>query len=154
MTFDHVIRWQIKNVIMHNASITKSTITKRDGNTYQNETLPYLHVTWCNHVITWYASFKIGGNAYQNERVPVLHFTWPNHTKVIKATAPKVVLVKGTQSQDKWSLIMWIPDKWRASNYKFYKNLKALNLKDKKTNKMYLFSGFKDYMIKAVPEIS
>ena len=49
--------------------------------------------------------------------------------KVIKATAPKLVLTKATHSY-KTSLITWYPDKWRASNHNFYKSFKALNLKD------------------------
>ena len=39
---------------------------------------------------------KLGGSTYKNEMVAYLHMTWPNHAKVIKATAPKVALMKGT----------------------------------------------------------
>ena len=39
---------------------------------------------------------KLGGNTYKNERVAYLHMALVNHAKVIKATAPKVALLKGT----------------------------------------------------------
>ena len=38
----------------------------------------------------------IGGNTYKNEMVTYLHMTWPNHAKLIKAAAPKIALMKGT----------------------------------------------------------
>ena len=31
---------------------------------------------------------KLGGNTYKNEMVAYLHMTWPNHARVGKATAP------------------------------------------------------------------
>ena len=62
-------RDQVTNWKHHSATITKATITNRGGNTY------FLHVTWCNHVITWQTS----GNTYQIRREPFLHFTWPDH---------------------------------------------------------------------------
>ena len=37
---------------------------------------------------------KLGGNTYQNEMVAYIYMTWPNHAKVIKATVPKVALFK------------------------------------------------------------
>ena len=38
----------------------------------------------------------IGGNTYNNEMVAYLHMTWLNHAKLIKAAAPKTALMKGT----------------------------------------------------------
>ena len=117
------------------STITKATVTKRGGNTYQNETLPFLHVTWCNHVITWHTNTKLFGNANQNEWVPLLQFMWPNHAKVIKLQPLKLRWWKFSFLQDTWSFIMWYPDKWRASNQNFYKSFNVLNLKDKKNKK-------------------
>ena len=48
---------------------------------------------------------KLGGNTYKNERVAYLHITWVNHGKVIKGAAAKVALMKGTnlsRSRDFW----------------------------------------------------
>ena len=67
ITLDHMIR--------HSATMTKATIIQLGGNTCQNETPPFLHVTWCNSVITWQTS----ENAFQNRWVPLFHFTRPNH---------------------------------------------------------------------------
>ena len=39
---------------------------------------------------------KLGGNTYKNERVAYLHMNSVNHAKVIKDTAPKVALMKGS----------------------------------------------------------
>ena len=39
---------------------------------------------------------KLGGNTYRNERVAYLHMTWVIHAKAIKVTASKVALMKGT----------------------------------------------------------
>ena len=39
---------------------------------------------------------KLDGNTYKNKRVAYLHIAWIDHTKVMKATAPKVTLMKGT----------------------------------------------------------
>ena len=39
---------------------------------------------------------KLNGNTYKNEMVAYLHMTWHNQAKLIKATAPKVALMKGT----------------------------------------------------------
>ena len=69
------------------------------------ESLPFLHVTWLNPVITWHTITRLGGNAYQNERVSLLHFKWPNHPKVIKATTHKLALMKGScsyRARDLW----------------------------------------------------
>ena len=41
---------------------------------------------------------KLGGMTYQNERTPFLHVTWPYRDKVIKATAPKLALMKDTHN--------------------------------------------------------
>ena len=65
MTFYHVIRWQIKNAIVQlsqRLQLLSVVVTH------------FLHVTWCNHAITW----QINRNAYQNRRVPLLHFTRPD----------------------------------------------------------------------------
>ena len=137
---------QVTNWKHHSTTITKATITTRGWNTYQNETLLFLHITWCNHVITWHTNTKFVGNANQNEWVPLFQFTWPNHAKVIKLQPLKLRWWKLSFLQDTWCLIMWYLDKWIASNYNFYKSFNELNLKDKKKNtfKMYLFSWFKD----------
>ena len=69
------------------------------------ETLSFLHVTWCNHVITRHTTTKHRRNTYQKEMIPLLHFMWPNHTKVNKAKARKVALMKGNYSyrtRDLW----------------------------------------------------
>ena len=39
---------------------------------------------------------KLDGNTYKSKWVAYLHITWIDHAKVIKATAPKVALMKGT----------------------------------------------------------
>ena len=48
---------------------------------------------------------KLGGNTYKNERVEYLDVTWVNYAKVMKTTAPKVAFMKGTnpsRSRDIW----------------------------------------------------
>ena len=99
--FDHVIMWQIKNVtvqfpqrlqsinvvrihirmkhyyyhISHDKITRSRDIQKNFGGIFKKATI-----------------IKIGKSAYQNERVP--YAMWPNHAKVIKATAPKLALMK------------------------------------------------------------
>ena len=119
MTLDHVIRCQIKSL---KVQLSRRLQSLNVVVIHQNETLPFLYVTWCNHVVTWQTS----ENAYQNRRVPLLHSMRPNHAEVIKAAVPKFALMKATdcyRARD--------PDKWRASNHNFYKSFKALKLKDK-----------------------
>ena len=103
------------------ATFTKTAITKLGWNTYANKIIPFLYVTW--FIIIWflysYKSFlyvtwscnllklpsvtskktittKFGWNIYKSEMVAFLHMTWPNQAKVVKATAPKIALIKGT----------------------------------------------------------
>ena len=48
---------------------------------------------------------KPGGNTYKNAMLAYLYMTWPNHAKLVKATAPKVALIKGAyldRSRDFW----------------------------------------------------
>ena len=75
-------------------------------------------------MITYHIATGVGGNAYQNERVPLLHFTWSNHAKVIKATAPKLALMKSTYSYSACDLLVNL-DKTKLKNlnnfkYKFW----------------------------------
>ena len=65
---------------------------------------------------------KLGGNTYKNERVAYLHMTWVNHAKVIKATAPIVALMKGTilnRPRDFWLYNILTNEK---SIYNLYKS--------------------------------
>ena len=57
------------------------------------------------------AATKLGGNIYKNERVAYLHMTWFNHAKVIKAIAPKVALIKGTNLNGQCDF--WLYDIWQ-----------------------------------------
>ena len=74
-----LITWSGDKLKPSKVTITKTKITRHGGNTYQNETLPFLHVSWRSHVIIWQITTKLGKSAYNNERVIPLHFTWPNH---------------------------------------------------------------------------
>ena len=61
--------------------------------------MSFLYVTLsCNLLQLHSATSKktIGGDKYKNEMVAYLHVTRPNHAKLIKAAAPKVVLMKGS----------------------------------------------------------
>ena len=106
MTFDHVMRWKIKNIKVQLSqrlqSLNVILIINHKWNTYQNETLPIIQVKRFNQVIISYTTTKLGGNAYQNQRVPLLHFTWPNHAKAIhmsnQATNSKLALMKSSHS--------------------------------------------------------
>ena len=128
-TFDHVIRWRIKSGILQLSrrlqSLNNVVIHIRMKH-YHSYKLP-LPTLPLHHVITSQTSW----NAYQNKRVPLLHFTWPSYAKVIKATVPKLSLMKGRDSYGTHDLWLCYPDKWRASDHNFYKSFKALNLKDK-----------------------
>ena len=128
--------------IYHN--FQEDTITKLGRNTYLNKMIPllygtsfiityflysytsFLYVMWSrNSLKTHSATFqkiiitKLGGNKYKNERVAYLHITWVNHGKVIKGTATKVVLMKGTnrnRSRDLWLYDILTNEK-RISNF-------------------------------------
>ena len=128
--------------IYHN--FQEDTITKLGRNTYLNKMIPllygtsfiityflysytsFLYVMWSrNSLKTHSATFqkiiitKLGGNKYKNERVAYLHITWVNHGKVIKGTAAKVVLMKGTnrnRSRDLWLYDILTNEK-RISNF-------------------------------------
>ena len=54
-----VIKRNIFHYLMKSGTVTSPfviTSTKRGGNKYHNETVPFLHVTWCIHVITWHTT--------------------------------------------------------------------------------------------------
>ena len=137
MTFDHVIRWEIKNVIV------------QSSRKLQLLNLVVIHIKMKHyHSYVWRGVItrsldrqlgmptKIGGcHSY---------ISWPNHAKVIKATAPKLVLIKSTHTYRTLGLWLCYPGKWRASNHNFRKSFKALNLKDKNNNKINLFLGLRD----------
>ena len=78
----------------HSAIFKKATITKYGEETYQNEKLPCLHFTWCNHVITWH--LRTSQRNFQEVYNCQIWWKWPNHAKVIKATIFKFALMKGT----------------------------------------------------------
>ena len=83
--------------------------------------MSFLYVMWSRDLLKLHKptskktiTSKLGGNTYKNERVAYLHMTWIDHAKVIKATVPKVALVKGiTSQQAMWFLIIWYHDKWK-----------------------------------------
>ena len=108
---------------LHSTTFKKATTTKFAGNTY---------------------------SAYQNEGVPFLHVTWPSHTKVIKARVTKLALMKDThpfRSRD--PLIMWYSDKWKVPYHNFCKCFKVSHLKRKKDRMKFICPRFKDYMVNA-----
>ena len=62
--------------------------------------MPFLYVKWSSNSLKRHSATSkrtittnVGGNTYQNEMVAFLHM---NQTKVVKATAPKVALMKVT----------------------------------------------------------
>ena len=97
---------------------------KLDWTSYMNKLIPFLsflyvtwfiitrflylymscpYVTWSRNLLNLHSATskktitnKLGGNTCKNETAAYLHMTRPNHAKVIKATAPKAVLMKGT----------------------------------------------------------
>ena len=82
---------------------------------------------------------RLGGNTYKNERVAYLHMTWVNHTKVIKATAPKVALMKVTnlnRPRDFWLYDILTNEK---SICNFYKSCQTSNLiEENAENKIFI----------------
>ena len=125
----------------------EDAITKLGWNTCANKMIPWLYVMWFIiapflysymsflfalwpiHLLKLHSAIskktmttKLGGNTYKNERVTYLHMTWVNHTKVIKASAPKVDLMKGTnlkRPRDFWLYDTLTNEK---SIYNFYKS--------------------------------
>ena len=107
MTFDHMIT-KLRTLYLN---FYKDTITKLGWNTWQHcfmsrdllySFMSFLCVMWSRNLSKLHSltskktiTTKLGGNTYKNERVVYLHITWANHSKVIKATAPKVALMKG-----------------------------------------------------------
>ena len=108
MTFDHVITKL--RTLYHN--FHKDTFTKLGWNTWYYcfmsldlfySYMSFLYVMWSRNLLKLHSptskktiTTKLGSITYKNERVAYLHMTWVNHAKVIKATAPKVALIKGT----------------------------------------------------------
>ena len=108
MTFDHMITKL--RTLYHN--FHKDTITKLGWNTWYYcfmsldlfySYMSFLYVMWSRNLLKLHSptskktiNTKLGSITYKNERVAYLHMTWVNHAKVIKATAPKVALMKGT----------------------------------------------------------
>ena len=92
---------------------------------------------------------KLGGNTYKNERVEYLHMTWVNHAKAIKAKTPKIALMKGTnlnRPRDFWLYDILTNEK---SICNFYKSCQTSNLIEKTQKILNLFFRFKIYMINA-----
>ena len=92
-----------------------------------SRTLLKLHSPTSKKTITT----KLGENTYKNERVAYLNMTWVNHTKVIEAKAPKVALMKGTnlnRPRDFWLYGILINEK---SIFNFYKSCWTSNLIEK-----------------------
>ena len=65
--------------------------------------MSFLYVMWSRNLLKLHSptskktiTTKLGGNTYKYESVAYIHMTWVNHTNVIKATAPKVALMKNT----------------------------------------------------------
>ena len=122
ITFDHVITWWVKSVILQ--------LSRKLGwNTYVKKMvllsvtwfilarflyfyMSFLYFTWSRNLLKLHSATsrkvittKLGGNTYKNEIVAYLHIMWPNHTKLIKATALKVALMKGihlSRPRDFW----------------------------------------------------
>ena len=74
---------------------------------------------------------KLGGNTYKNEMVAYIHMTWPNHTRVINATAPKVALMKGTHLNGSRDFLLYdiLTNEKSISNFykSFYKSIQLLH---------------------------
>ena len=115
-----LITWAYGKKERYITTFTKTTIPKLVWNTFANKMIPFLNVTWfiTTRFLYLYMLFlyvkwsrtllrphsstskktitsKLGGNKYKNEMIAYLHTTRPNHAKVIKATVPKVALMKG-----------------------------------------------------------
>ena len=87
---------------------------------------------------------NLGVNINQNEMVAYLHVTWSSHAKVIKTTAPKFALMKGTHLNR--PLIAWYPDKWKEHVVTFTEVFRHQIWYEKTQNIIYLFFRFKIYM--------
>ena len=81
----------------------------------------YLYVIH-NATSTKTRTTNLGGNTYQNEMVAYLHAMWPNHAKVIKTTAPKFALMKGTHLNRPHELRLHIPWQMKSACSNFYKS--------------------------------
>ena len=64
--------------------------------------MSFLYVMWSRNLLKLHSptskktiTSKLGRNIYKIETVAYLHMTWISYAKVIKATVPKVALVKG-----------------------------------------------------------
>ena len=154
MAFDHVITWQIKNIISHKFYKGYSHQTWLEG--YENNIAPWLYVKWfiISHLLYSYMSFvyviyiiwsrnlvklqsatstktittNLGGNTYQNEMAAYLHVTWPNNAKVIKATTLKLLQWKVPISTDHVIFDYMISWQMKGACSNFYKSSKAWNL--------------------------
>ena len=119
--------------------------------------MSFLYVMWSRNLLKLHSptskktiTSKLGRNIYKIETVAYLHMTWISYAKVIKATVPKVALVKGiilNRPCDFWLYDIMTNEK---SICNFYKSCYTSNLIEKKNRKIiYLFFRFKIYMINA-----
>ena len=139
ITFDHVITWWVKSVILQ--------LSRKLGwNTYVKKMvllsvtwfilarflyfyMSFLYFTWSRNLLKLHSATsrkvittKLGGNTYNNEIVAYLHMMWPNHAKLIKATSLKVALMKGihlSRPRDFWLYYMLGNEK---TIWNFYKS--------------------------------
>ena len=82
---------------------------------------------------------KLGGNTYKNERVVYLHMTWVIHAKVIKVTAPEVALMKCTHLNRPRDFLLYDILANEKSTWNFYKSCQTSNLTEKSTeNKIFV----------------
>ena len=107
--------------------------------------MSFLHVIWSYNLLKLRSPLskkttKLVGNIYKNERVAYLHMTWVNQAKVLKATAPKVTLLKGTnlnRPRDFWLHDILTNEK---SICNFYSFCKILDIKfDRKNTEHNIF---------------
>ena len=118
--------------------------------------MSFLYVMWSRNLLKLNSptskkaiTTKLGSIIYKNERVAYFHMTWVNHAIVIKATAAKVALMKGTnlnRSRDFWLYDTLSNEKSICS---FYKSCLTSNLIEKTQKIIYLFFRFKIYMVNA-----
>ena len=139
ITFDHVITWWVKSVILQ--------LSRKLGwNTYVKKMvllsvtwfilarflyfyMSFLYFTWSRNLLKLHSATsrkvittKLGGNTYKNEIVAYLHMMWPNHAKLIKTTSLKVALMKGihlSRPRDFWLYYMLRNEK---TIWNFYKS--------------------------------
>ena len=115
MAFDHVITWQIKNIIsqllqrLQPPSLVGTHTRIKWYHCYMSGYLLYViyYIPICHSQCNFHEDYnhQYWWKYHQNEMVAYLHVTWPNHAKV---TAPKVASQQAT-----WSLITWYLDKWK-----------------------------------------